>query len=82
MNYSTTLYIGLDIHKDSFAIADTTAARSPSAIRNENTCRRNPDTELDSRYSLPRLYYQNKLIDLRTYSLSWASHSVSPRPLT
>jgi len=33
----TTLHIGLDIHKDSIAVADASAAISPLAIKNKIT---------------------------------------------
>ena len=35
MNHSTTLFVGLDVHKTSIAVAYATAAMSPIAIENK-----------------------------------------------
>ena len=37
MNHSTTLFVGLDVHKISVTVAHVAAIKSPSAIRNKIT---------------------------------------------
>lgn len=78
MNHSTTLFIDLDVHRDSIAGANATTAKSPIAIRSEDTCRRRPDTLLARVFQSPDAFIQTRNEVIAVPLLQYRKAPVAP----